>query len=312
MAVPLVPARTLPRQLDTLVRPRRAIELATRELKESLLWDLYFSRLPAPKVKGYVPHWEPEVHRQVIAALQTGGIAVEERDVSVEGYHDYLRRADYARFPRYYAGGKAPNFAEKSLEHYVAAQLLALSPGDVYVDVANAHSPVPEIYHDLYGCRTYRQDLLFSAGLHGNVIGGDAGAMPVPDRFATKMALHCSFEHFEGDADSRFIREAARVLAPGGRLCILPLYLYTRYALQTDPATLTLRGLAPDSGAAVYGARGWRERHGRFYDVPHLLSRVRAHMGDLRLTVYAIRNANQVDRSCYLKFAAVFDKEPSP
>jgi SAM-dependent methyltransferase len=303
-----MPTCALPRQLDALTHPRRAIELATRELKESLLWDFYFSRLPEPKVKGYVPHWEPEIHRQVIAALQAEGIAVEEYEISVEGYRNYLRQADYARFPRYYAGGRAPNFAEKSLEHYVAAHLLDLTSHDVYVDVANAHSPAPEIYHDLSGCRTYCQDLLFPAGLHDGVIGGDAGAMPVPDGFATKMALHCSFEHFEGDADSRFIREAARVLAPGGRLCILPLYLYTRFAIQTDPATLTLRGFEPDAGATVYGGRGWRERHGRFYDVPHLASRVRAFMGDLRLTVYAIRNANQVDRSCYLKFAVIFER----
>ncbi len=308
MAVPITPARALPRQLDALTRPRRAFELAAREVKESLLWDVYFSRLHEPKVKGYVPHWEPEVHRQVIEALQAAGIAVDEHEVLVESYHEYLRRADYARFPRYYAGGTAPNFAEKSLEHYVAAQLLDLTPGDVYVDVANAYSPVPEIYHDVYGCRTYRQDLLFPEGVRGDVIGGDAAAMPVPDGFATKLALHCSFEHFEGDADSRFIREAARVLAPGGRLCILPLYLYTRYAIQTDPATLSLRGLQPDAGATVYGARGWRERHGRFYDVPHLLSRVCAFMGPLRPTVYAMRNANQVDRSCYLKFAAVFEQ----
>jgi hypothetical protein len=304
--------RALPRQLDALTRPQRAIELAARELKESLLWELYFARLPEPKVKRFVPHWEPAVHRQVIVTLRDAGYAVHEHALSVEGYCEYLHQARYGRFPRYYAGGTAPNFAEKSLEHYTAAQLLDLEPDDVYVDVANAYSPVPEIYHDVYGCRTFRQDLLFPKGLHGNVIGGDAGAMPVPDGFATKMALHCSFEHFEGDADRRFIREAARVLAPGGRLCILPLYLYTGYAIQTDPATLSLRGLQPDTGATVYGAKGWRERHGRFYDVPHLTTRVSAQMGDLRLTIYAIRNASEVDPSCYLKFAAVFEQPRRP
>jgi hypothetical protein len=294
--------------VDALTRPRRAIELAARELKESLLWEHYFARLPEPKVKSFVPHWEPAVHRQVIEALRDADFAVHEHTISVEGYREYLRQARYGRFPRYYAGGMAPNFAEKSLEHYTAAQLLELAPADVYVDVANAYSPVPEIYHNVYGCRTYRQDLLFPQGLHGNVIGGDAGAMPVPDGFATKMALHCSFEHFEGDADSRFIHEAARVLAPGGRLCILPLYLYTGYAVQTDPATLPLGGLEPDAGATVYGAKGWRERHGRFYDVPHLATRVSAQMGELRLTIYALRNASEVDSSCYLKFAAVFEQ----
>jgi hypothetical protein len=72
----------------------------------------------------------------------------------------------------------------------------------------------------------YRQDLSFPEGIVGNVIGGDTADMPVRDAFANKMALHCSFEHFENGSDIGFIREASRVLRNPGKLIIVPLYLF--------------------------------------------------------------------------------------
>lgn len=47
----------------------------------------------------------------------------------------------------------------------------------IYIDIANASCPTPEIYHKLYGCKVYRQDLVFPEGIHGNAIGGDAGSI---------------------------------------------------------------------------------------------------------------------------------------
>ena len=42
--------------------------------------------------------------------------------------------------------GKGPQLLPQSR---LASQLLDLSADDVYVDIANAWSPVPEIYHDV-------------------------------------------------------------------------------------------------------------------------------------------------------------------
>ena len=92
--------------------------------------------------------------------------------------------------------GRARNFVEKSLEHYLGTKFLDLSQQDVYVDVANAGSPVPEIYQVLFGCTVYRQDLSFPEGINNHAIGGDAAEMPVPDAFASKMALHCNLRAF--------------------------------------------------------------------------------------------------------------------
>lgn len=236
--------------------------------------------------------------------MKKRGFDLVSLEINPQAYREYVRDAGELY------GNYRLNFVEKSLEHFVAAQLLELNSDDVYIDVASANSPTPEIYQKLYGSRTYRQDLTYPDGIRSNVIGGDAAKMPLEDGFATKMALHCSFEHFENDTDIRFIKEAYRVLRNGGRLCILPLYVFTEYAILTDPAVFTKRSMPSfENDATIYCARGWGNRHGRFYDIPHFVTRVVNSMhGSLTLTIYNIENSAQIDQRCYLKFAAVFDK----
>ena len=274
--------------------------------KEKFLWNSCCAGLREPKVLSWVPN-DVSIQNQIRVQLQAAGFDLASYKVDTSDFADYLRKAQYHRFRRYYDGGRARAFLEKSLEHYVAAKLLGLQNEDVYIDIANDRSPTPEIYRDLYGCAAYRQDLKFPAGMHGNAIGGDAADMPLEDGFATKMALHCSFEHFEGDSDIRFIREAGRILRKGGRLCILPLYLFTEYAIQTDPTVFPKGGIEFESDAVLYCARGYRNRHGRVYSVPKLATRVRENLGKLRLTLYVIENEREVDPYCYLKFAALIE-----
>lgn len=179
---------------------------------------------------------DEKTDKRIRDSLIAKNIAVIPYSIDNSGFKQFLERADpiYKQF-NYYQGGTSANFLEKALEHYLAATLINLSKEDIYVDIANCNSPTPEIYHALYGCEVYRQDLIFPEGIHGNIIGGDAANLPLENQFASKMALHCSFEHFENDADIRFIVEAARVLKTGGKLCIVPLYMHSEYAIQTDP-----------------------------------------------------------------------------
>ena len=104
------------------------------------------------------------------------------------------------------------------------------------------------------------------------------------------------------------INVTARILKPGGKLCILPLYLYETYAIQTDIYTLPLRGLAFEPDATLYVADDWRNRHGRFYDVSHFLERVVKHLSGLTVTIYFVTNEKAIDANCHLKFIAMFDK----
>ncbi|MFH0879140.1 MAG: methyltransferase domain-containing protein [Lentisphaerota bacterium] len=273
----------------------------------SLFWRQAWNRLREPKIIR-MPEQTPKAHEAILDSLRQDGVAVRDYRISMEAFSDYVRRADYAQYRAYGTGRMSRYRVEKILEHYVAADLLALKPGDVYLDIANAGAPTAKIYHELYGCDAYEQDLKYPEGIQGRRIGGDAANMPLPDGFASHMALHCSFEHFEGDADTRFIREAHRVLRPGGRLCILPLYMAGQYCVLTDPAVLSAGDPCFDDDAILCCARGWRNRHGRVYDVAHLNSRVLQHRGNLRLTFFHVLNAGEVSPACYLKFVALFEQ----
>jgi SAM-dependent methyltransferase len=246
--------------------------------------------------------YEPGAEDRLMAAFRQLGIPTSEFQVDVNGYRKYFEAAGYVeKYPAYYAF----NLPEKSLEHYIASNLLQLTNTDVYIDIASEHSPVPEIYHQLFGATTFRQDLAYEAGLTEDRIGGDAAAMPVPDGFATKMALHCSFEHFEADADMRFIREIGRVLKPGGAVCFVPFYVAEHYAAVTDPEVSAEADVKFEEDATVYGARGWNNRFGRFYDPAHVSKRLCTHLGSLQPEIYRVRGAQDVDSTCYVRFALV-------
>jgi len=291
----------------TIQQPRRALRAALVELVGVVAGPARFAALRPPKTVGRVPH-DQAVHESIRRELVAHGFEVRGMTLDLDDYRRYLVEARYGRFPAYYGGGRCRGFAEKAVEHYLALKLLELDADDVCIDVASQGSPAPRIYRELTGCTVFRQDLSYPAGRRGERIGGDAAAMPVPDGFATKLTLHNAYEHFEGDADIRFIKEAGRVLRPGGKLCILPLFLHDTYAIQTDPAALPRNGLPFDDDVVLYCARGWRDRHGRFYDVPHLISRIRDHLGGLRMQVIVIENMRALDPDCYLSFVALFER----
>jgi hypothetical protein len=150
---------------------------------------------------------------------------------------------------------------------------------------------------------------MFPRQIRGNVIGGDACDMPLETGFATKIGLHCSFEHFEQNSDVKFIKEASRILRQSGKLCILPLYMFNKYAVQTNPAVMPRGGIPFEKEATLYCVRGWSSRHNRFYDPSHLASRIKNNSTNFKITIYALENQKKVDPSCYIKFAAILEKK---
>jgi len=252
---------------------------------------------------GWVPYGGG-VLPSLRVALDPLGIECRDLRLDRDLYARFVADAGYARRPEY-SGSRQ---VEKKLEHFALAVLLKLRPDDVYIDVASSDSPVPQIYEALYGCRAFAQDLLYPEGVQGNRIGGDASRMPVAANFASKLALHCAFEHFEEDSDVRFLREVERVLRPGGRCCILPLYIAEEYAIQTDPAIAGPEGVRFETDAILYRAAGWGQGHGRFYSPERLRSRLLAHLEGLTASVVHFVNEKEFDPQCYLKFALLLEK----
>jgi SAM-dependent methyltransferase len=226
--------------------------------------------------------------------------------VDATAFQRYLDRAEYPAAYREVFGGL---FVEKALEHFVSLELMPVGADDVFIDIASCSSPFADIVERLDPCTAYRQDLDFPPGLNGRTAGGSAEHLPFADDFFSRMTLHCSFEHFERDADIGFIKEAGRVLRPGGALCILPLYLSEIFHNVTDPG-VDRQGLVFDDGAAVAEVRGWQNRFGRFYDAAQLARRVLWHLGPLDATIRVIENEKDVGPSCYLKFVLLLRKPP--
>lgn len=261
----------------------------------------HFTRLGAQVVRGMVEG------RDISPELAGAGITIEPYEVDVPGLDAYIQEAGYARM-RYYDGGRESNSREKYLEHYVSLQLLAPAAGRVLIDVASMDSPFSDVAARLYGLETYRQDLMFPQGISGRTIGGDATAMPVPDEFADYLTMHCSFEHLEGDSDSRFVREAERVLKPGGKLVSLPLYTAEAYAIQTHARRWRMHEIAFEVGDPVYVGDDWGPPHMRFYDVRSFLSRIVAHLGAMQLRLFSVTNLDEVGGDCYLNLGMLIEK----
>lgn len=265
-------------------------------------FEIAYQKIREPKTTT-----NPTMHHPwIVHQLKKLQFDIEKFTIDFDDYLNYFNTARYLQdYPSYYPS----NIREKSLEHYIATKLLNLETNQVFIDVASQHSPVPEIYQRLFNVVPYRQDLNYPAGINGDKIGGDAANMPVPDGFADKMTLHCSLEHFEGDADIRFIREVERVLKPGGAVCILPLYLVDRYCILTDPLISVPQNVQFEEGALVCCKRGWNNRHGRMYDPFNLKTRILDNIGNLKLKIINILNPKELDPSCYVHYALLLEKD---
>ncbi len=211
-------------------------------------------------------------------ALEAAGVPFERLKIPKDGFCKFLSDCEY---PVFYHRGKGKIYIEKCLEHYLSLIMLEVERSDSYIDLASAGSPFPDYVRRTLGCRVLRNDLTYSPGIsEDSKIGSDACHLPLPDQAITKATLHCSFEHFEGDADIEMIREFNRILSPGGRACIIPLYLHREYVGLTDPF-VDRNGLAWDQEMRVIYSKNYGQRHGRFYDVARLQKRIVRHLQGL-------------------------------
>ena len=231
--------------------------------------------------------YEDFPYDKVLAGLEAKGLHPYELQLNLTDFRAYLKAARYEEYhPDYYAG--APHYLlHKQVQHYLSTVITPVHGEVVWMDVASSQSPFAEILTRLYGIKVYRQDLAYPAGVTGLRIGSDAAAIPLAAGAVDRVSLHCSFEHFEGDADSIFMCEVARILSPGGSAAIIPLYLSNTHQILTNPSYWLSRGVPSEAGSRITVSRDYWENHGRFYDLSSLERRVlkplRSVMLDYRL-----------------------------
>lgn len=265
-------------------------------------WERAYLRLPhSQRTRDDLVLDEGAVRGQ----LEESGLPIRPWTVDAGRFREWQREADYEG---HHGGYYQENLDEKSLEHFVAAEISGLSRGQVVIDTASQTGVAGEVYERLYGADVYRQDLEYPPGLHGREIGGDAAEMDVPAGFADVLTLHCSFEHFEGGSDSGFVREAGRVLKPGGVCVIAPLYLCQYYACLTHPPLSAGKGVPFEPEMRIHALRHWVNRFGRFYSVEKLRERVFANLGGLKAEILLVENFREVAETVYLRYILVLRK----
>lgn len=241
---------------------------------------------------------------RVTQELNRLGIATEEYHVDWPAFEAY-QTYHSGKFGRW----EKDKYIEKRLEYFISENLLDLQADDIVMDVGSWFSPYPDLIRKKYGCPVYIQDLAYPTGINGWTIGGNAANLPLEDNSITKMVLHCTFEHFEGDADTGFIKEVGRVLKPGGRLVIVPLYIHQTYMIWTDPSMFASKNIPVDTGAKLYRNVGWNNQFGRHYSPDAFFSRIANQTNGLKTVILKVNNIDDLDPRCYVRFIGCFEKQ---
>lgn len=212
-----------------------------------------------------------------------------------------LDPAEFAEFKTQYIDKRGGVENQKLLEYFISYKFLEFNPSDTYIDVAAQDCPFAFFVHEKVGCKTYRQDLYYmKKGIHGSDIGGDASKLPLKDEAVTKISLHNSFEHFEGESDTGFIKEAQRVLAMNGRMIIIPLFFEDTYRIETDA------GWVDADGEKHLWGKG--ARFGRYYDVENFEKRIIQNAPSFNIQFYYIENILEMGPGSYGQSFAIFEK----
>jgi len=236
------------------------------------------------------------------------GIKVENYSINPEAFNEYLRKTPY---PQDYIDGynnfKKDCFIEKALEHFIAEEMLKFSREDIYADVAACNSPVADIVSKKYGCKSYRIDQSYKSGINGSEIGADATDTKLPAGFCSKISLHCAYEEFENDNDIKLIPEMYRLLKPGGKAIILPLYIHHFPFIDSGPFS-DLSGVKYEDGKRVWRTDCRGLRCSRKYSVETLKKRIINNLGDFKYKVYFAGNVKEANPVCYCNFVLLLEK----
>ena len=199
-------------------------------------------------------------------------------------------------------------YADKWLEHFLSIHFLEPHKGETLIDVASHWSPFNNIVKKIEGVRVYRHDQVFDAGVHGNDIGSDVISIPMPDRSVDMLAVNNSIEHFEQEKDIAFLREAYRLLKPGGRLCIVPLFMNSVSVNMVDPE-VDVTGLVLDPNAVVLNGSPWKFRFARFYTPKMYVERLMKSIPEFKHHIFSIRGMTAFDPKLnYWQFVSVVRK----
>lgn len=215
----------------------------------------------------------------------------------------------------YHGGINGGVWHEKVLEHWIASEKLGLmdfNNNDVYIDIAASGSPWAKKLRERKNIKSFAIDLQeigdAYSDLHYYRIE-DATRTSFDSESVKGVSLQCAFEMFMGDDDVNLIHELFRILKPGGKAIILPLYMHKEYCGYASPEYYE-KGFF-DSGASKYVRR---EIIGipfsRKYSAKVLKIRILNTIESLGLKfkIYALRNKEEFGNGIYCHFILEIEK----
>lgn len=240
-------------------------------------------------------------YSQIVECINNIGISVTPIALSIDELEQFKRSFV---FPDDYY----PNaWDEKVLEHFIAykfCELDKLNNYDIYVDIAGEDSPWSLLLRQ-NGYKAYTIDLHLSHTYRhlNNYLQGDATNTIFDDSSISACSLQCAYEMFMGNDDARFIDECNRILKPGGKCVISPLYMHTHHCGYATPEYIG-KGYA-DKGAKEYIRRNsWGIRFSRKYDATALKERIIERIIDngLNYQLSIITNKEELGKDIYCTF----------
>jgi hypothetical protein len=250
---------------------------------------------------------------QIERDLTALGILVYDYSPSSESFAKF-QQANY--FPLDYHGGvDGPVWDEKLLEHWIAGDLLGLwqyGQDDIYVDIAACNSPWGQVLRERLGISAFAIDIgpVGSSYRHLPYYRQEnATQTKFKDASITGASLQCAYEMFVGHDDQQLIPELARILKPGGKAIILPLYMHTHYCAYSTPEYFG-KGY-PDADAQEYVRLDcYGVPSSRKYDAQHLKDRVLQPLeqAGMKYTLRALRNKEELGQNIYCHFILEIEK----
>lgn len=285
---------------------RRAIPYATNQV------SVRYHKLRLKDKPAYASPTKEELV-EIEERLFASGIRVEDYAPATESFEAF-KKASW--FPPTYHGGVNGNvWDEKLLEHWISYELLQLNmyqPTDIYVDIAAAASPWARELRSRHGIEAFANDL--------GPVGHDFAHLPYYrsedatrsqflDESVRGASLHCAYEMFVGQSDENLLDELARILKPGGRAIIVPLYLHTHYCAYSTPEYYG-KGHSDSRATEYVRFDASNIPSSRKYDAESLRERVLDRIDALGMNyrLLALRNQADLGKNIYCHFILEINK----
>lgn len=235
------------------------------------------------------------------------GVSVLDYNPDPRGFLEFQSQGWFS--PRYHGGIEGGVWHEKVLEHWIGSERLGLmefSENDIYVDIAASGSPWAKHLRERARIQSFAIDLQeigeAYSDLHYYKVE-DATRTSFVDESVKGVSLQCAFEMFMGDDDVNLVYELKRILRPGGKAVILPLYMHVEHCGYASPDYYSKNYF--DDGALRYVRRDIIGiPFSRKYSADILNSRILSAIESLgmKYQIFALRNKNDFGPNIYCHF----------